>query len=131
MIIEGTLIQCDVRHKSGRIYPKSIMKNIETQINTNDKKILITTSQTPTELKELDYLGYVKNASFDENTNKLNVKIECCSKTLMMLCKDDPIEFNRLFSVVPNGVGTVDMSGKISEDYKLISCSVVPKQDVI
>ena len=49
----------------------------------------------------------------------------------MTLCKDDPIEFNRLFSVVPNGVGTVDMSGKISEDYKLISCSVVPKQDVI
>lgn len=110
-------------NKNNRVYPKKVVQQISEKINKNPNSIhLYIGTPNGGDLKSLNIIGSIQNASYEETYNSINITSTICNPSLL------ETEFDKYFSIVPNGTGTLE-NNIVNEDYELNSFSIVPKQD--
>lgn len=115
------------KNKNKRIYTKALVKKLSEKINENPKSIYLQwglPDNCNIELKKI--VGNILNTNYNEHSNCLEIKFQAISSILNNINEK---EFNKYFSIVPNGVGEIDRNNYVKDNYTLISFSVLPKQD--
>jgi hypothetical protein len=118
MLVKTSIHFGHEQNSNGRIYPKSVVKQMADTINKSP--IPIVPFEFPMELKTYKVLGHCIEAHHNEYDNVLNIRCE--------LLENYSEDFLKYIAIVPNGIGDI-VNGEITDDYKLISFSIIPKHD--